>query len=165
MTCKFCKIKPVWTFTNKDKICKKCFIRYFEKKVLGTIRKYNMPIQEIKKQNLKANIINNLTQRLPQRKGKLSEENLDNISLKIIYEIIYGKKENLKKFIPSNQPLYFLSNKEVLLYSKLKKIKGKVKEEKGKSVKINHFISSFEQKNPDIRQNIVQALLKFESSS
>ena len=40
--CKLCKIKPVYEFTNQRKLCKTCFIRWFQKKVLYTIRKFEM---------------------------------------------------------------------------------------------------------------------------
>ena len=40
--CKICELKPVYEFTNKRKLCKNCFIRYFRKKVLYTIRKFSM---------------------------------------------------------------------------------------------------------------------------
>ena len=40
--CQLCKTKPVYEFTNKRKLCARCFIRYFQKKVLYTIRKFNM---------------------------------------------------------------------------------------------------------------------------
>ena len=40
--CKLCKTKPVYEFTNQRKLCKACFIHWFEKKFLYTIRKFNM---------------------------------------------------------------------------------------------------------------------------
>lgn len=40
--CKLCETKPVYEFTNKRKVCKNCFVRYFQKKFLTTIRKFNM---------------------------------------------------------------------------------------------------------------------------
>ena len=40
--CKQCEQNPVYEFTNQRKLCKKCFVRYFQKKVLYTIRKFNM---------------------------------------------------------------------------------------------------------------------------
>jgi hypothetical protein len=40
--CKLCEKDSVYEFTNKRKLCKKCFIDYFQKKVLYTIRKFNM---------------------------------------------------------------------------------------------------------------------------
>ena len=43
MPCKNCKTKPVIQLTNNNvKLCKSCFIRYFEKKVLKTIRKFQL---------------------------------------------------------------------------------------------------------------------------
>lgn len=40
--CKQCNTKPVYVLQNGKKLCKKCFIRYYERKVLRTIRKYNL---------------------------------------------------------------------------------------------------------------------------
>ena len=43
MPCKLCKTKPVINLTNnKVQLCSRCFIRYFERKVLKTIRQYNL---------------------------------------------------------------------------------------------------------------------------
>lgn len=43
MPCKFCKTKPVITLPNSNvNLCKSCFIRYFEKKVLKTIRQFSL---------------------------------------------------------------------------------------------------------------------------
>jgi len=43
MTCKNCKIKPVITLPNTNiKLCKSCFIKYFEKKVAKTIRQFKL---------------------------------------------------------------------------------------------------------------------------
>ncbi|MEN7982583.1 MAG: hypothetical protein ABFQ65_03995 [Nanoarchaeota archaeon] len=40
--CKLCETKPVYEFTNKRKVCKNCFVRYFQKKFLFIIRKFEM---------------------------------------------------------------------------------------------------------------------------
>ena len=40
--CKKCEAEPVYILQNQRKLCKSCFIAYFEKKVLKTIRKYGM---------------------------------------------------------------------------------------------------------------------------
>lgn len=43
MPCKLCLKKPVIKLTNNNiKLCKICFNRYFEKKILKTIRKYDL---------------------------------------------------------------------------------------------------------------------------
>ncbi|MFH1607877.1 MAG: hypothetical protein ABIA78_01975 [archaeon] len=40
--CYQCKTKPVYEFTNQRKLCKNCFIRWFGKKFLYTVRKFNL---------------------------------------------------------------------------------------------------------------------------
>ncbi|MAG10892.1 hypothetical protein CMI44_01100 [Candidatus Pacearchaeota archaeon] len=40
--CQQCKTKPVYEFTNKRKVCGNCFIKWFEKKFLYTLRKFEM---------------------------------------------------------------------------------------------------------------------------
>ena len=40
--CKQCEKNPVYEFTNKRKLCRSCFIKYFQKKVLYTIRKFSL---------------------------------------------------------------------------------------------------------------------------
>ena len=162
MPCKICKSKPVWKFTNKSQLCSKCFLEYFEKKVKNTIRKYQMPIGKVKGSSLKVRVINRITKELPERKGKISDENLDCISAEILYTMMYEDKEKLKNLLPKNQPLYFLSDKEILLYAGIKKINGKVEKIKNKKLKeIDSFIKTIEEKNPDIRHNIVNALLSY----
>ena len=153
-------VKHVWQFTNQRKLTKQEFIRYFEKKVKSTIRKYDMPINLIKSNNLKSNIINNITKDLLVKKGKLSDDNLNDVSVGILYIMIYGNEKELEKLKPKNQPLYFLSNKEILLYAKLVGINGELVEKKGKMKGIDAFIIKLEEKNQDIRLNIVNGLLR-----
>ncbi len=40
--CKLCETKPVYEFTNQRKLCRTCFVRWFQKKVLYTIRRFKM---------------------------------------------------------------------------------------------------------------------------
>lgn len=40
--CKQCNTSPVYEFTNQRRLCKNCFIEYFEKKALYIIRKFGM---------------------------------------------------------------------------------------------------------------------------
>jgi len=42
LMCKLCKTKPVYEFTNQRKLCARCFVKYFQKKFLYTIRKFKM---------------------------------------------------------------------------------------------------------------------------
>lgn len=153
-----CKTKPVWRFTNQRQLCASCFVKYFEKKLKSIIRKYKMPISKIKNNNLKIKIINRIIENLPERRGRLSWESLDDISNNVVYEMMYGRG-NIKRLMPKNQPLYFLSDKEILLYAKLAGIKGKIEERRGRVREIDNFIMEIEKKNPDIRHNVVKALI------
>ena len=47
MSCQKCKIHSVHEFTNKVKLCRECFIDYFERKIFRTIRKYQMGMLNI----------------------------------------------------------------------------------------------------------------------
>ena len=40
--CQLCKTKPVYEFTNQRKLCRTCYVRWFEKKVLYTNRKFKL---------------------------------------------------------------------------------------------------------------------------
>ena len=40
--CKLCETKPVYEFTNQRKLCARCFINYFQRKVFYIIRKFKM---------------------------------------------------------------------------------------------------------------------------
>lgn len=40
--CRQCELKPVYEFINKRKVCGNCFVRWFEKKVFYTLRKFKM---------------------------------------------------------------------------------------------------------------------------
>ena len=43
MACKFCSEKPVIKLTNnEEKLCRSCFIKYFERKAIRTINKYKL---------------------------------------------------------------------------------------------------------------------------
>lgn len=42
MSCNLCDTKPVYKLLNGQKLCKFCFIKYFENKVFKTIRKFNL---------------------------------------------------------------------------------------------------------------------------
>ena len=158
------KSKIVWQFTNKRKLDAEEFVDYFERKVKGTIRKYKMPIGVVRGKSLKVRVINNIVKNLMKRKGKLSDESLNDVSNKVIYAIIYRRGDELKKLVPKNKPLYFLSDAEIELYAKIKKIKGKlINEELGikrELKEIDDFISLIEKKSPDIRHNVVEALLR-----
>lgn len=184
--CKQCITKPVYEFTNKRKLCKRCFIRYFHKKAMYIIRKFKMirkgnVIGYKKRKNFRDVVLEDILKMYADKAmikltniGKFSRKSprkkvnkiaiastIDLEAREIIYKIIKGNIENLKKNTPVHnkiiKPLYLFLDEEVLLYAKLKKLKfKKIKEKKNK---ISTFINNLEKKHPEIKRAIVNSYL------
>ncbi len=178
--CKLCNEKPVYEFTNKRRLCKRCFVNYFQKKVLYTIRKFDMvrrgDIVGYRKDNSCRGVV--LEQILfflsekcyfsvvksPSKKATKIAVNsfLDLESEEIVKILIKGDASNLKKDLPIVgkiiKPLYLFDEKEILLYAKIKNLK--FKEQKKNQDKIKNFIDEFEKKHPEVKRAIVNSLLK-----
>lgn len=179
--CIKCKTSPVYEFTNKRKVCKTCYIRWFEKKFLYTIRKFGM-IQKgdiigyktkkdfrgaalenlMKMYSIKAPIkIVKLPTKIKTTKVAL-DSTADSESLEILNIIVKKDISGLEKNFPTNnkkiKPLYLFLDKEVLLYAKLKNIR--FKKNKNKENKLKNFIDDLEKKHPEIKFAIVQGALK-----
>ena len=91
-------------------------------------------------------------------------KNLDDFSAEIISCVI-NTKFNIKDFLPKAKneefPLYFMSDKEILLYAKLKRIKGSIKRKENKMQKeINLLFSEIEKNDRDARHAVVNAVAK-----
>ncbi|VVB82285.1 Uncharacterised protein [uncultured archaeon] len=183
--CKLCETNPVYEFTNKRKLCKTCFIHYFEKKVLYTIRKFKM-IQSgdfigYKKTNdfrsvVLENILNFLSEKsnfqivkLPSKKANKIAINssLDLEANEIVSLIIKGDSSKTKKELPVEgniiKPLYLFLDQEILLYSKLKGLKFE-QSEKNKD-KVENFLDEFEKKHPEVKRAVVNSLLELYASN
>ncbi len=156
MTCKTCLKKPVWKFTNQIQLCKSCFTNYFERKIFRTIRKHNLLPKNIilkKSNDLNTKVLKSVLQKKFQVKtGKptLKSENLSDFAEEIFQNIIKGKF----KFKIQKSPLMDLSDKEIQLYAKIKKIKGNIKK---RNPRIQKLFRKFMKKNPDLEHNIVNA--------
>ena len=177
--CKQCELNPVYEFTNQRKLCKNCFINYFHKKFLFTIRKYKMiktgDIAGYKKNDsLKGRILEKMLFFLNKKYGteivelpnkranKIAiDSSLDSEANEIISLIIHGDSFNLKKNLPVEKnfikPLYLFLDEEILLYAKLRNIK--FKPEKKKKEKINEFLEEFEKKHPEVKRAIINSVL------
>lgn len=176
--CKQCKIKPVYEFTNKRKVCANCFIRYFQKKFLYTIRRFNM----IKKddvvylkcsKNFKEVVLNDLFDIFSSRLrikviGKKSRQvskivdssTIDSESNEILQDLLKRDFDNLKIApVEKNRikPLYLFLDNEILLYAKLKKFKFEIKIKKDK---ISRFINDLEKKHPEVKRAVVNSCLE-----
>lgn len=178
--CKQCETNPVYEFTNKRKLCKTCFVHYFEKKVLYTIRKFGLIKQrEIigykKASDFKSVVLDRILTfisekseitlvKIPNKKVKKIAVNssLDSESERIIKILIGGKSEGLEKCfsIEKNmiKPLYLFLDEEILLYAKLKNLK--FTEKKKKKSKIANFLGELEKKHPEVKRATVNSILE-----
>lgn len=188
--CRLCETSAVYELTNKRKFCKKCFCRYFEKKVLHTIRKYSM-LNNTKKifviySGIKEKIIFIILKKISEKKGislsKIKKCIKTNKNQKIALEqclddeailIVMNLLDESPKFdfvgpeIRINgstniKPLYFCLDKEIELYAKINGIKGKARtnEKDILKLKVINFVNLMEKKHPEIKNAIVNAMLE-----
>lgn len=184
--CKICEIKPVYEFTNKRKICKNCFIRYFQKKFLYIIRKFEMinrgdtvgynnecgfrdvVLEDLLKMFSEkgiVEIVKLLKSEVGSRKSDFKfaiSSTIDFEADKIVHILVKGDVKNLKEIAPTNKkiikPLYLFLDKEVLLYAKIKKLK--FKKEKKSGDELSMFVESLEKKHPEIKRAILNSYLE-----
>jgi tRNA(Ile)-lysidine synthase TilS/MesJ len=178
--CKLCNEFPVYEFTNKRKLCKRCFLNWFEKKFLYTNRRFSMMKQgEIivykNKEDLQGVVLESLLKKFSDKIGiklfkssskkKYSKiaipETTDSESDKIIHAIIrknIAEIDSSPKSGKKIKPLYLFLDKEVELYAKIKKINYKNK--KNKKNKISFFIEKMEKEHPEVKQAIIGSYLK-----
>jgi tRNA(Ile)-lysidine synthase TilS/MesJ len=156
----------VWEFTNQKKLTKSKFIDYFERKIFKTIRKYDMlgKKREIilkKSNNLNTKVLEKvLSQKFKvelKQKSSFSDLNATDIAEEAFKNILNGKIKGTLPTEKGNKPLYFLSDKEVLLYAKLTNING-IKKKRDKKVSL--LLEKFLDKNQDLEQNIIQAIIQ-----
>lgn len=178
--CQLCNTQPVYEFTNKRQVCKTCFIHWFEKKVLYTIRKFQLADRKdnigYKKGNFfREAVIEEILKFFSQKSGakitpltntnkplkkitKITLPNTTDIEAEhFINSLINSKPSNTrlpkyKKFI---KPLYLLTDEEVLLYARLKKLK------------FNNFthtdsniLNTLQKNHPEVKSSVVQSYLK-----
>lgn len=156
MTCKKCKLKPVWKFTNQTELCKNCFTDYIERKIFRTVRKYNLldgrTIKLKKENSLNYNILKNiLSKKFEIKQGSISTENLSGLAERGFLGVLRGDFSKAK----SNSPLQDVSDDELELYAKLRNIRGKVR---NKNIKVQELFKRFIKKNPDLEINIIGAV-------
>ena len=179
--CKECDKKPVYEFTNQRKLCKNCFIHWFDKKFLYTLRKFEMIKSGdiigyenkgdfrgvVLEENLKQFSNNQRTQtiKLPTKKkyNKIAlSSSLDQESYIFVQSLIENKTNKLKEISPVNKnkirPLFLFLDKEIKLYANLRGLKYKETKEKKKEWET--FIDKLEESHPEIKQAIMQSYLK-----
>ena len=175
-------MKYVYEFTNQRKLTKAEFLKWFQKKALYIIRKFEMIknndiVAYENKGDFRGVVLENVLKmfaekgnveivKLPTPKKKSTKiaipSTIDTESNKLIHELIKGNAKNLKELGPVVgkiiKPLYLFLDEEVLLYAKLKKLK--FKKEIEKKDKISNFIDDLDQKHPEIKRAIVNSYLE-----
>jgi len=179
--CKLCEKKPVYEFTNQRKLCARCFINYFQKKVLYIIRKFKMirnndivvyenkgdfrgvVLEDVLKmfsEKAMVELIRDKSNKKITKKAISSTIDLE--ANKIVHSLIKGDIKDLKGVAPVEnkvvKPLYLFLDEEVLLYAKLRKLKSK--KQKMDKDKISKFIGELEKKHPEIKRAIVNSYLE-----
>lgn len=178
--CQQCEINPVYEFTNKRKLCKTCFVRYFQKKVLYTIRKFELiskgeiigyenkgdlfgvVLEDVLKMfSLKAPVE---LVKLPSKK-KISKKAVSlclDVEASQIINALFNKSLSKLKVGPIEGkiicPLYLFLEEEIELYAKLRSLK--YKKIKIKSTQLEDFVNSLEEKHPEIKRAIVNSYLE-----
>lgn len=160
----------VWEFTNQKKLTKKEFIDYVERKVFRTIRKYMM-LPHDKKILLKesSDINTEVLKYILEKKFEVNFSNTPNFSSmnlsaaaeKTFENVLAGKLTGPRPEEQPRSPLYFVSDKEIELYAKLTERKG---EKRKRNERIQSLFEKFLKKNPDLEQNIVNALFQIKQS-
>jgi hypothetical protein len=178
--CKLCEEKPVYEFTNQRKLCKRCFINYFYKKALFTLRKFNLTTSKdiigYKKENtfrgvVLEDVLEFISKKyfikillIPNKKAtKLAvSSSLDSESEKIVNILINEDSSHLGECSPKIKniikPLYLFLDKEILLFAKLKNLNFKEPKENHKGIEA--FIDFFEKNHPEVKRAIVNSFLK-----
>ncbi|MFA5071008.1 MAG: hypothetical protein WC511_01400 [Candidatus Pacearchaeota archaeon] len=178
--CKQCETNPVYEFTNQRKLCKTCFITYFNKKVLFTLRKYHLiksgdiigykngeGFREVVLEDILLFISEkygfNIV-KLPNKKAnKIAvASTLDSESHDIVKSFVDEDVSKIKNILPSDgnfiKPLYLFLDEEVLLYAKLKNMKYKNVKKTGD--RINNLLNDFEKKHPEVKRAVVNSILE-----
>lgn len=178
--CQLCNIKPVYEFTNKRKLCKTCYSRWFQKKFLYVVRKYSMIKMEDKLFFQKSKFvrdvvleyllkmysdINFLKTKTSNCKVVLSDS-ADVFSKKQINSLALTNspkiEENLPVYKNTIRPLIFFLDKEIVLFAKLKSLNFNLtKEAFGE---FDSVIDSLEEKHPEIKHAILNSFLEIYSS-
>jgi len=176
--CKQCETKPVYEFTNQRKLCKTCFVRWFQKKVLYTIRRFELiksgevvgykfegsfrdvVLEDVLKMFAEKSMVELIKLPTTKKLSKIAIASTTDLEAdKIVHALINGGKLSSAVDGKMIKPLYLFLDKEVLLYAKLRNLRFK-KTEEGTQDKISEFIDGLEKKHPEVKQAVVSGLLK-----
>jgi len=177
--CKICETKPVYEFTNGRKVCGICFVRWFQKKVLYTIKRFSLVkkgeiIGYSKKQGFRDVVLEDILTyyhtRAPVSLVKLPNKKADKIAVSSTTDseaivFISGllkdklvKKERFPLYKDTIKPLYLFTDQEVLIYAGLRKLK--FKQEKNTRSHVSELLNNLELKHLEIKHAIISGILQ-----
>jgi hypothetical protein len=173
--CYQCQTNSVYEFTNKRKICRSCYIRWFEKKVFYSIRKFGMLeegviIGYMKKKDFRSVVLESVLKMISKNgaisltSGKKFDKFAESLTTDLfVYDIIkkfiegkinilnLGDKKNIF-------PLILFLDKEIELYARLKSLKFNRINKKDSNVSL--FVNKLEEKHPEVKKSIINCFLK-----
>ncbi len=176
--CHLCKTKPVYEFTNKRKLCKRCYVKWFEKKVLYTIRRFGMlkrgdVIGYARGNDFRSVVLEEVLRIVGEKGFKITGGRgynkfaipltIDLQAYEIFERFVEGDvRKALKEKKGVIAPLRLFLDKEIELYAKLKGLKfdNSKRNFKGRE-RIRGFIDSLEHRHPEVKRAIVNGLSEF----
>ena len=190
--CKLCETKSVYEFTNQRKLCKTCFLSWFEKKFFYIMRKFGL-VKQGEKVSLKVgkdfrgvvlkHVLGIWIERAGAEKGaggKIAvSDTTDVVAMQFVKDIFENKKRDLGPVVKHVvKPLYLFLDKEVKLYADLIGLKyskggmgdsngvpssgGKDISEEGKG-RLEKFVEGLEKNHPEIKRAIVNSYLALQN--
>lgn len=91
----------------------------------------------------------------------LSFKTADDFAKDVLYFLFNGNEKDLIKISEDKKeknPLFLFLKKEVVLYAKLKGIKGKIKKD---SDKMTQLLNKMEKKHPEVKNAMMQSYIKY----
>jgi len=156
-------MKPVYVLPNGKALGAKDFCRYFEKKILYTIRKFGMSREaEVKKTPyLNSRVLLHLYGKFGFLKNSSKiialDDSTDDVATLMMESWFQHKSVDLaprtSKVI---RPLFLMTDNEIKIYASLKRIGGKDKRKSDARA----MLDEMEKKHPEIKRAIVQSCLQ-----
>ncbi len=156
------KMKAVYILPNGKALDSGEFKRYFEKKVLYTVRKFSMPreVKVRKRDCLNDRVLLHLIERfgfMGNSKITAISDSADDVASGIVESWFENRKVDLS---PSTRkeirPLFLMTDQEISIYASLKGIKGKQK----KKSSARNMLDKMEKPHPEIKRAIVQSYIQ-----
>ncbi|MBU2522712.1 MAG: hypothetical protein KKE23_00275 [Nanoarchaeota archaeon] len=156
-------MKPVYILPNGKALGPGDFYRYLEKKVLYTIRKFEMNREAKVKKNTSVNsrVLNYLYNKFGFLKNDSKiialDDSTDDIATAMMESWFANKNVDLSPKSPRIiRPLFLITEQEMMIYASLKHLKGNTK----KKTSARTMLDNMEKVHPEIKRAIVQAYLQ-----